>query len=237
MKHILLGLLFGIHLSAATPTTPLIVGTESNYPPYEFKEGGELKGFEIDLVREVGKRLARPVQIKDMAFDNLLLEAVTGRIHVIAAAMTPTEERKKKILFSKSYIPKNPFVILSLPGASYKTMESLKGKKVAVNSGYTAEAFLKTQPGVTVQSFSGPMEAFMAVKSKKVDAFVVVEDVAKSYLKKQGGLFMSVLDQGDDTAFGISMKHPETLGSINTVLEGMEKDNFLPELRKKWGIL
>src|SRR5689334_13273402 len=70
----------------------LIVGTNSEFQPFSFKEGDTITGFDIDVIEEVGKRLDKKIRLKDLPFEALIPEVQLGNIHVIAGGITPTKE-------------------------------------------------------------------------------------------------------------------------------------------------
>jgi len=81
----------------------LIIGTNAEYAPFTFIKDGNIVGFDIDVITEVAKRLAKQLVIKDLSFDVLIPDLQLGNLQVVAAGLTPTEERKKRVLFSKTY--------------------------------------------------------------------------------------------------------------------------------------
>jgi polar amino acid transport system substrate-binding protein len=82
----------------------LVVGTSADYPPFEYYTPDfKLDGFDIALVREIGKQLGVQVQIKDMAFDGLLDALQLGQIDMAMAAISVTPERDAIVDFSNVY--------------------------------------------------------------------------------------------------------------------------------------
>ncbi|MEG1701249.1 MAG: transporter substrate-binding domain-containing protein, partial [Alistipes sp.] len=82
----------------------LYVGTDATeFPPFEYIENGEIKGFDIDLIKEIGKLLNKEVILKNIQFDGLIPALQTGKLDIIIAGMTITPEREKNINFSEPY--------------------------------------------------------------------------------------------------------------------------------------
>lgn len=75
------------------------VGLESTYPPFEYKEDGQLKGFDIDLMNELGKALGFQVKFIEQPFDGLIPALKSGKIDLVAAGMSATEEEKNPWIF------------------------------------------------------------------------------------------------------------------------------------------
>lgn len=53
----------------ADDSSTLIVATEATFPPYEFRDKGEIVGFDIDIVRLVAEKLGRKMKVEDTKFD------------------------------------------------------------------------------------------------------------------------------------------------------------------------
>ena len=81
----------------------LVMGTNATFKPFEYKEGGQVVGFDVDLAREIAKELGAELKIEDMSFDGLLPALEGGRIDIAVAGMSVTEERAKNALFSEPY--------------------------------------------------------------------------------------------------------------------------------------
>ena len=80
---------------------PLVVGMELAYPPFEMTDtSGKPAGVSVDLANELGKRLGRPVVIRNTSFDGLIPALKTGQVDLVISSMTATAERAKSIDFS-----------------------------------------------------------------------------------------------------------------------------------------
>ena len=84
-------------------TNVLIMGTNAGFKPFEYKEGENVVGFDVDLAKEIAKELGKELKIEDMAFDGLLPALDSGQIDMAIAGMSVTPERQKNVLFSNSY--------------------------------------------------------------------------------------------------------------------------------------
>ena len=91
-----------------------IVGTSADFPPFEYVEEGEYVGFDIELIKEIGKLKGFEVEVKDLSFDSLIPALKTGNIDIIIAAMTITEERQQVVDLSITRLFSQP--ISNCPG-------------------------------------------------------------------------------------------------------------------------
>jgi ABC-type amino acid transport substrate-binding protein len=220
--------------------TILIVGTESNFPPFSFKENGQLVGFDIDVVTEVAKRIAREIEFKDMNFEALLPQVQLGAIEVIAGGMTPTPEREKIVSFTEPYIIGDPLVIVTLVDSDTKDLEDLKkGKRVVVNQGYTADFYMSKIEGPELIRLETPAEAFLSLQQGRADAYVTAKNTLAPFFKKRDaeGFERKIIPGTDEsTALIVSKKYPELLREIQGALHQMERDGTMKNLKKKWDI-
>jgi arginine/lysine/histidine transporter system substrate-binding protein len=217
----------------------LIVGTNPNFPPFEFKKNGDLVGFEIDLMHEIGKRLNKKIIFKDMAFDMLLIEAQCNRMHMIASGMTPTPERAQKVLFTKPYLMKDPLIIITRADQPQpKNVEDLQGKNVVVNDGYTAESYMKKQMGIHLKSLPNPAEAFLTLKTGRADAYVAARSTVQLFFdqNKDQTFNTTTLDVYDSYALAVCKTQTKLFKRIQTVLERLEDDGTLLKLKEKWNL-
>ncbi len=218
----------------------LIVGTESNFPPFSFKENDELVGFDIDIIKEVAKRLGRQIEFKDMSFEALIPQAQLGNIPVIAAGMTPTKEREKMVSFTEPYIKGDPLFIVTLAGKSVHNFDELKqGKKVVVNQGYTADFYMSSIEGPELIRLETPAEAFLALQQGRADAFVTARNTLTPFFKKHDpkDYELKLLPETDEsTALIVSKEYPELLAEIQAILNRMIQDGTMAALKQKWEI-
>jgi len=82
----------------------LRLGTSSVTEPFSFVDGsGGIVGFDIELARYIAKKLDMKLEIVNMEFGAMIPALISGKVDMIAACITITEERAKKILFSDPY--------------------------------------------------------------------------------------------------------------------------------------
>lgn len=221
----------------------LVVGTSADYQPFAFidPKTHEIVGFDIDVATEVARRLDKKIEIKDVPFASLIFGLLSGSIDIVAAGMSPTPRRAETVAFSVPYIEPDPFVIILQSSTDdVSSLDDLVGKKVAVNSGYTAEAYLTSKDGIELMRLVSPAESMMALKAGAVDAFVCARSVANTILY-QNQLFhdyraVLIPDTGDGCALAINKSNEELLESVNAVLDAMAQDGTLKNLKAKWNL-
>ncbi len=219
----------------------LVVGISPDYPPYAQidLETGAIVGLEVDVIREVARRLHKKLHIKDMPFNSLIIELLSGQIDIIAAGLSPSEERKKTILFSHAYIDTDNNVVISKKSNPEITkIEDLFDKHVAVNIGYTADTFLSKYPEIALVRLKTPADGFMALQSDSVEAFAIAESIYKKFLEGQEDHNYQIFElpgSSDACALAFTKNNTQLQAEIDPVLDAMTEDGTMLAIQKKWG--
>ena len=123
----------------AQPEKVLRVATEPTFAPFEFQKEGsdELAGFDMDLIRAIGKKLGYKVEIANMGFDALIPALNTGNIDVAIAGMSITDERKEAVGMSDPYYTSGLIVMVKKDNNDIKSIDDLAGKRIAAQIGTT----------------------------------------------------------------------------------------------------
>ncbi len=219
----------------------VIVGTTADFPPFAFRDNNdEIVGFDIDVVKEAIKRLDMQIDLLDRPFSMLLPLIQMGHIHIIAAGMTPSEERKKNIDFTQPYLTENPLMVISLKKNPINSLEELKNKDIIVNAGYTADMYMSKIPNMNIIRLAKTSDAFAALEQNKGYAFVTAAITTHPYFKtvkdiKSKFNIFTIQDTDETTALGISKKLPKQFyDKIQKALDDMESDGTIKALKQKW---
>ncbi|MED4600774.1 ABC transporter substrate-binding protein [Paenibacillus validus] len=217
----------------------IVVGTSADYPPYEFHKEIDKKdqivGFDIEIAKAIAKELGVTLELKDMKFDGLLAALEAGNIDFVISGMTPTEERKQAVDFTKVYYTAiQTVVVRAADKDKYNTIEALKGKKVGAQKGATQEAIVKEQmPGSEVKAIGKISDLMLELKNNKVEALVVEQPVAAAYLSKNKDLaFADIKLTTEDSGSAIAVKknNPELVEAMNKALDKLIADKTIDKL-------
>jgi|UniRef100_A0A7V4CLT3 lysine-arginine-ornithine-binding protein len=240
---LLIGMVIVVTLSFAQSLTEikkrgkLIVGTEPTFPPFEFvDEKNQVVGFDIDIANELAKRLGVKLEIVNLPFDSLIPALLQGKIDLIIAGMTITEERAKVVDFSKPYFEANQAIVVRKDGKfEPKKLEELVGKKVAVQLGTTGDLVVSEINGVQVVRFQKFTDAFLELQNGRVDAVVLDEAPAKAYVKKFPKFLISaVVDTGETYGIAVKKGNKELLNFVNQTLDILKSSGTYNKLIQKW---
>lgn len=216
----------------------LKVGISAEYPPFEFRRAGELQGFDIDLAKQLGKKLNKTVEFVDMDFFALIPALHHGKVDMVIAEMNVTEQRKQRVDFSSNYYDAN-FAIISLKTTPYTSLEGLSNKPVGAQLGSTMETLAKTIPGVQLSALPGNPTLIEQLKLGRLSA-VIMEDVqAKAYVAKNPSLALHTIGQSTNgvTREGYAIafaKHSPLLPKVEHALQALKQQNVMSELKTHW---
>ncbi|MGC9795733.1 basic amino acid ABC transporter substrate-binding protein [Fervidobacterium riparium] len=230
-------LAFGQSLTEIKKRGKLVIGTEPTFPPFEFvDEKNQVVGFDIDVANELAKRLGVKLEIVNLPFDSLIPALQQGKIDLIIAGMTITEERAKVVDFSKPYFEANQAIVVR-KGSDFspKGFDALVGKKVAVQLGTTGDLVVSEIKGVEVVRFQKFTDAFLELQNGRVDAVVLDEAPAKAYVKKFPKFTIStVVDTGETYGIAVRKGNKELLNFVNQTLDIMKGAGTYTKLLQKW---
>lgn len=213
----------------------LFVGTNAEFEPFEYREGGNIVGFDIELIGEISKLINKDIEVEDMAFDGLLPALQTKKIDLIIAGMTATEERKKFVNFSESYYKSQQAIVVNKDENGINNFDNLIGKDVGVVLGYTGDIIVSEITNVKVQRYNATSEAIMALKSKKVQAVVLDYEPAKNYSAQNPELKLIETDsQSEEYAIAIRKEDTQLLNDINKALATLKENGTYDALLNKY---
>ena len=171
-----------------------------------------------------------------MPFDALIPDIALGHVDFVAAGMSYTEERAKRASFTKSYF-EDPLMIFSKRPLSF---DKLKGKKVVVVQGFTADLLMSSQKNIDLIRLPSQADGFLAIKSGRADAFVTARSTVASFSETQDAAqYHTTLIEaaGDTCALAVPLKKTKLLAEIQTALDAMEEDGSMAKLKTKWKLL
>lgn len=222
----------------------ILVGTEATYPPFEYRnEKNQVVGYDIDVVEAVAKHLGKKVEIVDMSFDGLIPALMTGKVDLVAAGMTNTEERRKKVNFSSVYYDiENAFVVRA-DDSSITKLDDLKGKIATVQIGTAQDTFI-TNTGLPaeIKRFQKNDDALMEIKVGRGDFCVVNLTVANAFLRNNKtfeedlkiGFRNKIHREGEGIALGLPKGDEALLNAVNGAIETMKNNGEFDSIKKKY---
>ncbi|QEN87654.1 transporter substrate-binding domain-containing protein [Labrys sp. KNU-23] len=184
-------------LATMAQARELRVGSECTYPPFNFKDAsGTLQGFDVDVAREVGKRIGADISFVCQPFDSLIPALMAGKFDLLAASMSITAERKKSIEFSLPYrsstarfIAAKGSSLAPLTADGKANPDGIKGKAIAIQRSSTYEKYMRDKfPDADIVLYDTVDNMLLDLTSKRVDlVFAGPIKLAQDFLDKPRG--------------------------------------------------
>ena len=215
----------------------LTMATNAEFKPFEYLEGEEIVGADIDMANAIADYLGYKLEITNIDFDAALTGAATGKYDMAVAGITATDERRESMNFSNDYFKASQAIIVTAD-SEIKGKDDLEGKTIACQEGTTGEQYLLDN-GYEIQSFKTASEAVASLTSGKADAVIVDNAVAKALSAEQNGATV-VLDEAlTEEAYAIALQlgNDELTDKINEALEAIEADGTLAKIFEKYDLV
>lgn len=212
----------------------LVMGTNAEFPPYEYYDGQEIVGIDAEMAAAVAEKLGMTLEIEDMAFDSLIVALESGKVDMVAAGMTVTEERLASVNFSDSYATGVQAIIVN-EDSDIASADDLVGKSIGVQLGTTGDIYAGDIEGADVQQYNKGMEAVQDLSLGRLDAVIIDNEPAKVFVSEVEGL--KILDEAfvtEDYAIAIAKDNDELLEKVNTALAELTEDGTLQAIVDKY---
>lgn len=237
----ILGIL-AFSMNAVEDENTLTVGMSGGYRPYTFlDDSGELKGFDVDVWKEIGKRIDYSIEFETSDFSGLFGKLESGQINTIANQITITEERQEKYDFSKPYVYYGAQLVSKEGNSEIKDLESLQGKKVGVSLGSNYEKMIKDSQYadqidvITYENFQGSLQD---VSNGRLDA-VLNDRLAALTAVNESGLDLQLAGEpleilSNAFPFVKNDSNEELISKVDIAITEMYEDGTMEELSLKW---
>jgi ABC-type amino acid transport substrate-binding protein len=234
------------------------VGMDPNWVPFEFVDGsGQLSGFDVELARELGKRLGIKVHITNFSFDGLYDALTAGQADMVISAMVVDMGRSADFAFSTPYFDAGQVVVVGPDGDDIEGMKDLSRRVLAVelgsNADIVARRWARRLADLTLLHTDSTAGALAAVVDGQADAALTDRGTALIALKAdvQQRKTQTQASQDDqqietnlriigepvtDEQYAIIVRKESKglLGAVNAALGEMRRDGTLEEMERKW---
>lgn len=221
--------------SSAYSGKALIMGTNAEFPPYEYHEGDAIVGIDADIAAAIAEELGAKLEISDMAFDAILPAVQSGKVDFGAAGMTVTEDRLQNVDFSESYATAIQAIIVK-EGSVIASPDDLEGKLIGVQQGTTGDIYISDDFGdANTQRFPKASDAIQSLSTGKIDAVVIDNSTAKAYVERMEELV--ILDTAyaeEEYAICVKKGNEELLKGINSAIAKLKESGKLDEIVAKY---
>jgi polar amino acid transport system substrate-binding protein len=213
----------------------IIIATEGAYPPFNYFQGPKLAGFEIEIGDAIAAKMGLKVEWKALGFDALLTGLRQDRWDLVIASFGITEERSKAVSFTEPHYCSGGVMVSKDP--NIRTLESMNGKVVAVQTGTTYFENIKKLPGIKeVRNLPQDTDARAALQNGRADVWVSDKFVVKAALEANpgGGLKIGELLFVEKIASAVKKGNASLVAAYNKALAEVLADGSYKTISEKY---
>ena len=221
-------------MKIATDSKKLIVGSDTNYKPFEFKEDGNVEGFDIDIAREIAKRMDKEIEIISITWDSTYQIPEDLKLDMIISAVPITDEKENLVDFSNPYFVME-YMLVTLSETDIKIKEDLNGKAIGIlktEKNCLSEDYLLNYK---IESYDNIPTMLDDLGNKNVDGVLISRPMWVLLVEDKG--IYSVLEENikSNKEFGIVFTKGSALKEeVDRILEEIKEDGTYDDIYDKW---
>ena len=220
----------------------LHMSTNASFPPYEMTtDDGGFEGIDVEVAGVIAEKLGLELVVDDMGFDAALTAVQQGQSDIAMAGITVTEDRLEVMDFSDSYATGVQSVIVK-EDSPIQTLDDLNNAEMigcqAATTGYIYASDTPENGGYGedhVTAYENGSLAVMALMNDQIDAVIIDNEPAKSYVEANEGL--KILDTPwaeEEYAIGVAKGNTDLLNAINAVMDELKADGTFQSIVDKY---
>ncbi|WP_455755835.1 transporter substrate-binding domain-containing diguanylate cyclase [Sulfurimonas sp.] len=217
------------------------VSNEDDWAPFDFSVGGKARGYSVDIINHLAKKIGIKVQFINGYSWSELLEQFENKNIDLMHVMAKNKQREKKYIFSHPYMPYRTSYIIRDDEKNINSHLDFDGKKIAVGKDwYSTKIIKKMYPKANVIEYKNSTKILEALSTSKVDVAMDNIIVAKYLMGenlitniKHGG-YIELDGKTENNLYFVSHKdNPELISIFNKAYESLNTEDKL-NLQKKW---
>ncbi len=214
----------------------LVMATNAEFPPYEYHDGGDIVGIDVEVAEAIAGKLGMTLEVEDIAFDSIIPELESGKADIGVAGMTVNEDRLKNVDFTDPYTTASQVIIVK-EDSEIAGPDDLKGKHIGVQLGTTGDIYASDYEadGSTIERYNKGFEAVQAMQQGKIDAVVIDQEPAKVFVSQNEGI--KILDEAltvEEYAIAVKKGNTELLDQVNGALAELKASGELQAIIDKY---
>ncbi len=238
IKTTLIAGLLGVFATAAAHAADLTVGANIGNVPWEFEDaGGKVTGFEVDLVKEIAKRLGKTVEFVNTPFNGLFPAVQSGRINMAISSITITEKRLESVTFAQPYYDSDQSLTVTA-ASGIKGLKDMGGKVVGVDTGSTGDMWAEGHKDQykfgEIRRFEGLQPAMLDLVAGRVDGYISDIPALLYYVKDKPELkVVERIPTGEKYSIMFNKNDPLAT-QVNGVITTLKQEGFIAKLHETW---
>jgi polar amino acid transport system substrate-binding protein len=231
----------------------IMVATDANWPPQSFiNDKNEMDGFDVDVAREIAKRLGVSIEFMTPSWDIITAGNWNRRWDLHVGSMTPTKVRAEKLAFPAVYYY-TPAAVAVHNSSEISSIATLAGKKVGTGTGTTFELYLQGDLSIDAEGapafeyqISNPDIKSYETSTIALDDLRLGDGVRLDGVVSSLPVFLEAIENGypikvvgepifyEPLAVTIDLGDPEFNDKLKDIVSSMRKDGTLTNISKKW---
>lgn len=213
----------------------LVMGTNAYFPPFEYKENGEVVGVDVDIVKKIAEKLDLEFEVNgDIEFDSLPESLKARQIDLIAAGFTARADREEAMDFSDSYYTALQTIIVR-SDSEYNSIEDLKDKNLRIGGQTGTTGMSEAEDLTSTENAKGYTNGALAVEdllNGNLDAVIIDNNPAKEYKAQHEDEIKLLENQFEEEHYviGVPKGNKALLDAVNNALQEMKDDGSLQEI-------
>jgi polar amino acid transport system substrate-binding protein len=218
----------------------LIVATDAAWPPMEFvNTDKEIVGYDIDLMNAIAEAAGFEVEFRNTAWDGIFAGLAAGEYDAVISSVTITEDRRKTMDFSDSYINAGQVLIVQQSRSGVDELSDLVGERVGAQIGTTGAFEVNKVAGVELSTYDELGLAIEDLANGRIAGVVADTPIAADYVLQNDEYSDTLMIVGQpftDEYYGIAVQkgNDEVLALINEGLAAVKAEGILEQLEDKW---
>ncbi|CAI2657389.1 putative amino-acid ABC transporter-binding protein [Apilactobacillus kunkeei] len=224
--------------SELTNSGKLTIGLEGTYAPYSYRQDGQLKGFEVDLAKDVAKKLGLKVNFVQTKWDSLIAGLGSNRYDAVMNNMTVTPQREKLYSFSEPYAY-SYYTLITKSDSKMMSIKDIKGMNIVDGAG-TDNAVVAKKFGANVSSTPDNSTGYQLIQQGRADGTVNSVPAWKYFAKHNSTKGLKEIDVPTklqapaETSIMLNKNSKALTKKINQALTELRKDGTMKKLSMKY---
>ncbi|MBO5494145.1 MAG: transporter substrate-binding domain-containing protein [Eubacterium sp.] len=240
---LLVGAVFAGCSAKESGSDKLVLATSADFPPYEsIGDNGEYVGIDIEVAQAIADKLGKELVVENMDFDSIISSVASGKADMGMAGLTVTDERKESVDFSNSYATGVQAIIVP-EGSAIKSVDDLYAEgasyKVGVQLSTTADIYFSSDiddgaTTCTIEQYTSAQEAISSLATGKIDAVIIDNEPAKSYVAANEGLVILDSKYAEEEYAIAFAKGSALTEEVNNALNELIADGTVQQIIDKY---
>jgi len=211
------------------------IGIDATYPPFGMAEGGEFKGFDVDIGRAIAAQLRVQPELINASFDGVFPALQSGNFDLVISAVTITPERSATLLFSDPYIATGQQVVVR-SASTIAGPDDLAGRTVGVQINTTAQFSMEKRPGIAIAKYNTIDLALLDLQNGRVDAVASDGPVLRYMMRNSFPGLKAVGVEYTDEKFGVVLARgsDDLRRAVNAALWALQESGEHGRIYRKW---